>query len=368
MLLNWLLRIWSLLPLFALTLDLNYGYNEKPERSNLRFSILNLRLGKSTYYLLTFVRKEGQLKFEPIENLRLDECQWKTLDSGVTLKEKDSYIKDLSTKYVNEHLVGTDTDEKAIEKEFLGYLQDNLGYRKSLSYDKMNYYTAIILVFIPLGPSFFKTTFSPAVQNCSPFFYAYVTAGVLLLYCLLNWWLLAMQYMSVSGIEKSSFKEIKAPPEGRDKQTQQLYSYYHDWQEERFETDLRVSYVKETELLVKCATFLIVIVILLPVAAHFWEKSFTSESRTDAEIVFNFDTVELEDPFSADSIELAELHAKIRRNRPEALVVFIGTETVAIDVVNENFRQYKEYVVVNTYADSKLSVSEFKVALLEGEK
>lgn len=365
MLFNWLLRIWSLFPLFALTSDSNYGYNEKPERSRRRFSIINLRLGKSTYYFLTFTRKDSRLKFKPVKKLRLDECQWETGDSGVTLQEKDSYIESLSNEYVGKHLSGIDDGEKVVEKEFLQYLQDNLSYRKGLSYDKMNYYTTIILVFIPLGPTFFQSTFLPAAQSCRIFLVTYIIAGILLLYYLLNWWLLAMQYMSVSGIKKSSFKEIKIPPGGRDKQVQQLYSYYHDWQEERFETDLRVAYVKETELIVKCATILIVFVILLSAVAHSLENSFAIISRDGTDVVFNFDTTELEDPFSADSLELAELHAEIRRNRPEALVVFIGMETAAMDVVNNALLQYEEYVAINTYVDSELSASEFKIALME---
>lgn len=368
MLLDWILQIWSLFPFFALTYDGNYGYNQKPkesEKAKLRFSMINLRLGKRTYYFLTVSRKEGKWKLKLKEKLSLDECQWETVNAGVPLREKDTYIEELAKKYVDEHLEVLRNDEKTVEKEFLEYLQGNLSYRKSLSYDKMNYYTAIILVFIPLFPTFFSSTFSPNVQGCLPLCISYAIATLLLSYALINWGMLAIAYMSVTGIKKASFSEIKKPPDGRNKQTQQLYSYYLDWQEERFDADLRVAYVKETELLVKCSAVLLFAIIMLAVAGYCLDIPTANLPQDGTEIVYSFHTGELEDPFSADSLELAELHTEIRRNRPGALVVFMSTESVAMDIVNENLRQYEEYVAINTYADPELSAFEFKVVLLE---
>jgi len=367
-LLDWILRVLSLLPVLALTYDENYGYNEKPKeakKSSLRFSIINLRLGKQTYYFLTVFCKDGKWKFKWKEKLSLDECQWMTEKAGVPLGEKDTYFEKLAEEYADEHLKVLQDNEKVVEKEFLEYLQGNLSYRKSLSYDKMNYYTTIILVFIPLAPTFFRSTFSQNIHSYLPLLITYAIAASLLVYALFNWVMLAIAYMSVTGIKKASFSEIKKPPDGRNKPTQQLYSYYHDWKEERFDTDLRVAYVKETELLVKCSAFLLFVVIVLAGAAYCLDMPTTNLTQDGTEIVYSFHIGELEDPFSADSLELSELHTEIRRNRPETLVVFISNETVSLDIVNENLRQYEEYVAINTYIDSELSAFEFKVALLE---
>lgn len=365
-LLDWILRIWSLFPFFALTFDGNYGYNKNAERSKLRFSIINLKIGKRTYYFLTVSRKDGALQFRAKETLYLDECQWEKVEADVPLREKDAYIEKLAKKYADEHLKELKNDEKIVEKEFLEYLQGNLSYRKSLSYDKMNYYTTIILVFIPLIPTFFRNTFSQNINGYFPLLITYGIAISLLIYALFNWGLLAIEYMSVTGIKKTLFSDMKEPPDGRNKQTQQLYSYYHDWQEERFDTDLRVAYVQETELFVKCAAFLLFVVIVLAGVANFLDMPTTDLTQDGTEIVYSFRTGELEDPFSADSLELAELHTDIRRNKPETMVVFIGTETVALDIVNENLRQYEEYIAINTYVDPELSAFEFKIAVLEG--
>lgn len=361
---NWFFRVWSLLPLFSLTLDENYGYNKKPKKSNLRFSIINLRLGKYTYYFLTFTRKENKNKFKLKEKLCLDNCQWASEYPNIPLNEKNSHIESLSKQYVDEHLCSLENGEIETEKEFLEYLQANLSFRKSLSYDKMNYYTAIILVFIPIGPAFFKNTLLPNVQSCWPLFVIYTITAVTLFYFLVNWCLLAIQYVSVTGINKSSFRDIKHPPFSRDKQTQQLYSYYHDWLQERFDTNLRVAYVVETEMLVKCSALLLLLMISLPITATFLSVPITEAQQDGMKIVYSFNIEELKDPFSADSLELAELHAEIIRTKPRNLVVIIGTDSDARDVVNKSLQQYQEYIEIRTYTDSELSPFDFKIALL----
>lgn len=363
---NIFFKFLSLIPFLSVTRDENYGYNDRGIEKGLRISVVNLRLGRTTYYFLTYSIE--QKKFKLKEKLILDNCQWAGEGEGA-LEEKDSHIEKLSSAYADKHLVELPENEKGIEKEFLGYLIDNLTHRKSLSYNKMNYYTTIILVFIPLAPTFLKNTFSHSIQGCLPLCVIYVIAASLLIYAMTNWCLYAIQYMSVTGIQKSSFRKLKELSDNRDRLTQQIYSYYHDWQEERFDTNLRVAYVKETELIVKCAAGLLVILTILPMlplVGNFLAPHISDLQHDGERTIYSFNIKELENPFSADSLELAELHVEIKRNEPKALLVLVGVQTDAIVIINNNMLQYEKYIKIETYVDSELPPFEFKVALLRG--
>ena len=189
-----------------------------------------------------------------------------------------------------------------------------------------------------------------------------------LIYALLNWGLLAFQYITVSSMEKSAFREIKDPPEERSRIAQQLYSYYHDWQQERFDTDLRVAYVKQTEVTVRCATVLLIMLALCgPVTKHI-DRTYTNHTSDDVNYLYSMEVGELGDPFSADSVEIAELHADIRRYQPKRLVVItsgnVNVETAA--AIEKNFYQYEKSVEILIYVDQSLTPDEFKIAMIGG--
>ena len=367
--------LWALSPIFAQTYDENYGdYNydwssEERKRKTRRFSLFQLRLGKVTYYFLTFDWKEREHHFHWAYKIKLDECQWAAVDT-CPMAERNEHIEALSKRYIDEHLETLPANSQTIqvEKEFLQYLQENLSYRKSLSYNKMNFYTTIILVFIPLAPSFYDKTFSANIQNSTILSLIYCVLAIFLLYALLNWGALAFQYMAVSGIKKSSFHDMKQPPENRSSIVQQLYSYYHDWQQERFYTDLCVAYVKQTELAVKCTAALLIILALIGPITNALDKSNTVQAADETVYLYSINADNLQNPFSSDSLEIAELHMNIRKYRPEGLVIIIGeqvsSETFAL--LKENFDQYEGKFETHTYVDQALSPGEFKIAIIGG--
>ena len=375
MLLKAILWLLSQSPVFALTYDKNYGdfscnwSTEDRKRILKRFSAVQLRCGNTTVYFLTVVIAEKKLLFQWAHKITLEECQWSTI-SPRPMSERNDYIKELSKKYVDEHLekLQKNAEELEIEKEFLQYLQENLSYRKSLSYDKMNFYTTVILVFVPLAPSFFDRTFSTYIQSHIMICGIYGVLTAFLIYALLNWGLLAFQYMTVSSMEKSAFREIKDPPEERSRIAQQLYSYYHDWQQERFDTDLRVAYVKQTEVTVRCATVLLIMLALCGPVTKLIDRTYTNHTSDDVNYLYSMEVGELGDPFSADSVEIAELHADIRRYQPKRLVVItsgnVNVETAA--AIEKNFYQYEKSVEILIYVDQSLTPDEFKIAMIGG--
>ena len=365
MIIRILYRIWSLLPILSVTRDDNFGYNKLGNSEGLRFSILNLMLGHTIYYFLTLRHTDGGWKFRVKEKLLLTESQWHSDMEGtsVQFQDKDVHIKALSKTYICEHKADPEDDLMA-QKEFLLYLQNNNSQRKSLSYEKMNYYTTLVLVFLPLIPTFFEHTFSETIKCIPPFSILYWILFGFLMYMLINWGILVLQFMAVSGIEKSAFKDLKDPPEGRCQQEQLLYSYYFDWQEERFETNLRVAYVGTTEVFIKAAIILIAALMLLPRIAEFvYHPPRTNETKEAAHIC-SINTSQLKDPFSEDSIALSELHTQICKSRPLKILVFASSHVEAEDIARQYLQPYGEYVDIVPYADMDLEPHIFKIALL----
>lgn len=356
-----LCQIWSLLPLFSLTRDSNYGLNNQKFDSGLRFSVINLRIGTKTVYLLTFTATEKHWKCV----LDLASCQW-AAEGERSLTEKDIYIKDLATAYVDKHLPKISEQEQAVEKEFLIYLQNNLAERKGLAYQKVNYYTAIILVLVPIAFTFVKSIVMDDIIGKSRLFVFCIALSALLFYSLANWCILALQYTSVSGLSKSGFSDLKKTPGNRLKAGQLLYSYYYDWQEERFDVNLRVAYVKNIELFVKYSLLLIFILISFQVAINLVNRPVALTQDNLPKNVYDFNIEKLGDPFSPDSVTLAELHTKIKKTRPDSLLIFLSEHTQASDVVTLNMNQYAEYLGVSIYVDDQLKPYEFKIAILGG--
>lgn len=365
MLLCFLYKIWSLVPLFSITRDSNFGYNKDANKAGVRFSVLNIMLGDTTHYFITFIRKDAKITFSIYSKLSLSNCQWKLNGEG-TFSERDTYFNRIADDYIETHVKNLPDDEKDIEKEFLLYLQESISRRKSLSYDKMNYYTAIILVFLPLSLTFFKSIFTADICNNTLLLFVSCIVGGLFIYMLINWCLLALQYISVSGVNKSSFKALKEPPQDRSRIHQLIYSFYYDWQEERFDADLRVAYVATIEAFVKWAVLFLIILMLLPITAKYFNKAQDYSRPNDINTVFTTNITNLDTPFSPDSLTLSEIHVKIKSEQPQKLIVLVNENTNTMDTINENFGQYKDYIDIIILIDSHIPVDKFKVIILGG--
>ena len=361
-----LYKIWSLSPILSVTRDDNYGYNKLTNSEGLRFSLLNLMLGHTTYYFVTFRRIDRKIKFKFIERLSLTECQWRSDQEGdnIPFLIKDAHIKELSKTYIHDHK-GDTPDDLMVQKEFLLYLQNNNSQRKNLSYEKMSFYTASVLVFLPLIPTFFEHTFQKMVKDVWFLSILYLTLFHFLIFMLINWGTLVIQYMSVSGIEKSTFKNIKNPPEERNQQEQLLYSYYFDWQEERFETNLRVAYVRTTEVFIKAAIISIVILMILPCIADLIHHSPRTDETNKSAYIYSIDTSQLKNPFSEDSIAMAELHTQVCISHPKKILVFANSNIETENIIHHYLQPYREYIDIIAYTDMDIESNRFKTVLLK---
>lgn len=265
---KFLCKFWSILPIMALTRDLNYGYNELGLEKGLRFSLINLVWGSKTFYIISWVRPEERIHFSFLQSLLLDEYQWKIEHPDINFADKNTHFETITEEYVNQHVKelregnsGEGAEDLALEQEFLLYLHQANERRVDISLNKMNYYTAVILVVVPLLFASIIKVFDYMTTLSAIFSAVVAILLALLTYMLCNWGLLAVEYMSVSGVERSQFNKLKNPEvEGRTRKDQLLYNYYFDWQNARFNANLRVEYVRNTEKFVKWSIGLCVLV------------------------------------------------------------------------------------------------------------
>lgn len=357
---KFLLYIWSLSPLFSLTYDKNYVTNENGETKNLRFSFLSIMLGVLTYHFFTITKICDKLNFKFVHKITMEGCQ----NAGVPPEDLD--LKKKSDDFV-EHLAAISESDKDIEKEFINYLLNNEVHRIDTAFNKMNFYTGIILVFIPLLFSGLSAlNIKSSILDSSPIAYFLLT---ILFYSLLNWLMYTIQYMQVSGREKSAFKKIKKPDNNWTRCNQLLRNYYFDWQTMRNEAIYRVSFVANTERWVRWSIGIFIMVIVSVIAGNALSELSVAELKSEPPLlVYTMQMDQLKEPFSQDSLTLSEIHVAVKKCIPQKIVAVTNGNSLTMDFIKSEFDQYEETVQVVFYNDTTLATNELKIIVDGGIK
>lgn len=367
--------ISSLSPILALTSDSNYGFNsQKPkEKETYRFSVINLRLGFITYYILTSTFNICDKKCDKIfkcfcfcfsnfmfvYKINLESCQWNRDKDAVSSYNLSH--QQINCELKNELYFQTNTQRKRMmarnfndnqypyQLEFLLYLINNEQERKNVATVKIGLYAAAMFVILPESFSIISKI------NSNIFYYILI---FLLIYYLLNIVISLFQFIQVSYFYKSSFKDLR---EAKNQNEQLLLNYYYDWQSQQFSAQQAVVKVNVVQHYFICILVLLVIL----TASSFFSKTENNEVLLTSDIylnevyTINFD--ELINPFSKDSLQYIKLHTYIVQSKPNYIVVFCN-ENDNLKVLYE-FEKYEKEVRIIVLNDSEQNIGKIKIGI-----
>lgn len=226
-----LLRILAYFPVFALTDDLGFlTANPGSNKHKYYFSLINILFGEKKYQFISFPIKQSDKK---IAWFRMG--QLSKMDNFGLTKEKEKELKENYQK----HYESLRKDERDIEKEALLRQLSNQQSRIDTSYNKINAFTTIIVAIIPIAVTFIDRETILSLNIFGKIIFT------LLIYANVNLCAWIFQAINVRGYMTSSFKDLK---ESKNKEKEQVWQIYYDWQQAKRKADMFVSFVIYTKI------------------------------------------------------------------------------------------------------------------------
>lgn len=221
-------RILNWSPVFHASTDNQFGSVDG--RMPNRFSLLGLSLGKRKYYVISMVKKHESLKLEYFDHL--------SFDSACKIKS-ESEINEKVEKY--QGYLSEKNDDVELVKNQIDFLKHKMSLsqiRIAGSYNKINAYTAILLVYVGFIAFMLGKVSSMADGNALLQFTVY-TLSALSIYYTFNCVLFVHFALLIKGYVRSSFKDLK-----ENSSTEKLAcAYYTDWYSMENEAQVAISVV-----------------------------------------------------------------------------------------------------------------------------
>jgi hypothetical protein len=305
-------------PIFSVTNDKRFHEVSRPEDSqlsDLRFSLLSFGIGTLKLYLFTY--KKG----EPFKFMKL------LYFRDIVVLPPDEVISEKVSNYHN-HLTSKKATDIKNEIEFLKYKIEAEENRKSTAAAKINMYTTITLVLIPL---MFSVGLKHVLGNNNAFVIITVTA---IIYNTANLLIFIFTFYKVQSFSRSGFGDLKI---SQNHMTKLAESYYQDWYSIKSEATSFVSYVTNVERYTKYTIIFMILFMFLsnfnitkvPLIPH---ASNYQNSNWSFDIVFS-ENDEIE---QSSLLKLNELQKKIiEGNLKQVIIVREGTDFNFLD------KQYK---------------------------
>ena len=229
-----MLFILSILPVFAVTDDSNFGTVESNNKF-WRFSLVQIMCGATKFYFISWKRNQsGKVEFHFVEKITIKQCYMAQRNQVQKLVEK--YKKYLTT---------IDKNQILVEREDLCYHIGNEQERIETSNNKINTYTTIVLTVTPIVM---------AIVDWQELWIISIFSKIILCiiaYSLENIIIYVYGYLKVGSYVRYGFSEIKIPESGKRKRKERFYKrnelLYSDWQQLRIDASIRVSYVLNLE-------------------------------------------------------------------------------------------------------------------------
>lgn len=221
-----LLGIWAYLPIFALTDDLGFlTANLGSQQHKYYFSLISILLGEKKIQFVSIPIKQSGEKLILFRVKQLSK-----MDVFALSEEKKNELK----RNYKEHFDSLRKKERTIEKEALLRQLSDQQSRIDTSYNKINAFTTIIVAIIPLAVAFIDKEMLTQLNILGKAIF------ILLIYANINLCTWIFQAIKVRGYETSSFRDLK---ESADKEKEQNWQIYYDWQQTRRKADMFVSFV-----------------------------------------------------------------------------------------------------------------------------
>lgn len=335
---NIFLWIWSHCPVMCLSDDdyfatLKY---DNMRNAHLRFSILNIMLGDSIIYFLSYDIKNKKNSF--IKMLRLAD-----IDGNVL---KDEGIDQIQKRF-REHIAKLSNDDLEIEKEKLLYHIEREEQRISTSADKINIYATVILTVIPIAMALIDFS---SVRELSIVLQVMICIAA---YDLLNICIYIFRTIKVRGIKKSSFSDLRG---SSNRKKEIVVQYQYDWQQLKYNAQLFVSFVLNLQEWVVVLLILIV-GIFFGISAQDDRKPLAAIKNTKS-TVFTMDTEEIGIPYSDSAINWQTVLLDIEKKQCDQIIILIDGNKAPEEA--KRLARYKD-LEVDIITDRDLDKGKFKL-------
>lgn len=295
---NLLLTIWALCPIMALTDDTCFLSSKSTDSNHkYRFSIVNLLLGECQFQFLSFQIEDSRLKFQIYRFSRMSDMNIFSIS-----EEK---LSDLRVRFENHYGTLSDSDIQLEREALLRQIQTQQA-RQNISNSKINTFTAVVLVLLPLLITRIDWSVLHSLQKLEQLIL------LLLAYSIVNICFWLFQSLKVRGYCISSYSDLKV---SINKNRMFNWQLYYDYQQQRRESDKQVSFVSYVYEWLICT----VVLSLLYTMLHFTAKpTITSVSEYQ---VYTFSVNTMDIAYDHSAVEWAKIMYQLQTDQYQEVVI-----------------------------------------------
>lgn len=316
---NVILWIWSHCPIMCLSDDNNFATVTMGNIKNahLRISLLNIMLGDSIFYIISFDVEQKSFSFIKVLHL-ID------LDGNFL---KDEEIERIQSRF-QDHIKNLTDDDLEIEKEKLLYHIEREEQRIDASINKINIYTTILLTGIPIVLAIINFDI---VKRMS---IVLLIMLCMIVYGLLNICLFIFRTIKVRGIKKSRFADLRASDDRRKEIVKQ---YQYDWQQLKYKAQLFVSFVLNLQ---EWIIFVLVLTVGISVGISMQKQRISLNAMDTSEsVAFTINEQEMEAPYSQSSVDWKTVILDVERKQCTSLIVLTNKDEIPVEI--KALKKYK---------------------------
>lgn len=333
-LIYYILWILSRFPVISITLDENFHNidNNKFNYKDLRYSLFSLGIGIYKIYFLTY--KNGE-RLRIFKVLRLNE---------IIKAPSENEISEKVANY-SEHISSMQSDDINLEIDFLKYKISDEESTKSTATNKINNYTAIILVVLPLicagGLRF--------VLNLNNIFF--IVLAVIIFYSVVNIIIFILNFYKVNSFLRSKFGDLK---NSSNHQTKLAESYYEDWYSIKSEAPIFVSFVTNVERYLKITIICMVLFLIVLNINSIYPKTNIPKQETNISYSINIKCTETQKIDEIDLKKLLDIQNKLLNNKVDHIIIL--TPVVSNVLIKNKF----QFIIklVQTYNVNNIEITE----------
>ncbi|WP_252246720.1 hypothetical protein [Clostridium sp. ZBS4] len=316
--------------MLSITKDDKFGTNEEffiqrfSIREGIRISLVNIHFGKYKIYIFTYL-------FDNLESKKFNVIKIIDLDK-IYIPDGYEEIIDRKIRNYQTHYSQLNTEECDIELNFIKYKLDCEKERINGAKAKIDLYTSVLLVIIPIIMALYKPE---KIAGITTFQFILI---ICLLLLLINVTCFILQHIFVKPLTLSSFGDLR---NSNNKIKENVSNYYFDWQALQKKSVLDVSYVKNIQY---CIIWIIIL------SSSFYLSLFIQNNNTtkcEENSIYTVNIDNLESKYSEDVEKISEIHTVITRNHPKELLIICGQS-----VDKDDF--YKLCTQFNLYKDIEM--------------
>ena len=310
-----ILIIWSYSPVLAFTDDANF-LTADPTGTNHKyhFSIFNLLLGEHLFQFLSFPIRYPEDSFHFFRHIQMSKMETLNLLPETNTEQMNNY---------KTHCAGLSEDELQIEKEALLRKIEIEQNRQTISNSKINIFSAVMLVLLPL----LLSNINWSVISCLHNFERVLI--VFLIYTVINICAWILQSLKVRGQMVSTFSDLR---ESENKALEHNFQLFYDWQHMRRETQKQVSFVSYIYDWLLCA----IILSSIFTAVHLTYKP-ASVSNAECQ-VYTFSANATSKTYDPSAVEWTSLILELQRDNYSKVIVL--SNDINITPINEVLEKF----------------------------